>query len=538
MKWEVLLVEMLTKVNDYSFKQFVDLRNELNDWENPFLQKLFQNLWPNQYEDMSKELEPYIKKLSTNWRRATNEIARPENAPKIRHYNAYNERIDRIVRPLEAVQLTEEIFNDGLFTSKQQPYMGIMKRYFLHGNGEAGITCPLACTDGLIALIEEFYDEVPQAVREIYEHAKNGRNGQFAVGAQFMSEIQGGSNIPANVLKAVPHDGHYLLYGNKFFCSAVHADYSVVTARIDSTEDIAVFVVPTWLPGDKEKERRNYHTVNRLKWKLGTSELPSGEIDYNGARAYRIGPQNRGVALAVSIVLTRSRLDIGFSSAAFVMRAAREAILYARFRRVFDRKIDEFPMAAAQLDDLQDAAKRLAATAFQVYERFLQTDNENALQAFATREIILLQKIFASKEAVEKLRLAISIFGGHGAIEDFSSIPRLFRDSMVNELWEGPRNVLLAQIYRDLHKMTKKLPLHTILQAMFPNVTAEELQVAENELSRIMQIDLTALPTKENRQAARRWEQVWENLFLQYQHQIIASYEHATILPDHFVAQL
>lgn len=118
------------------------------------------------------------------------------------------------------------------------------------------------------------------------------------------------------------------------------------------------------------------------------------------------------------------------------MRAAREAMLYARFRQVFDRKIDEFPMAAAQLEDLQDAAKRMAATAFTIYERFLQTDNEDAVQAFATREIILLQKIFASKEAVEKLRLAISIFGGHGAIEDFSSIPRLFRDSMVNELWE------------------------------------------------------------------------------------------------------
>ncbi|MEK4700142.1 acyl-CoA dehydrogenase family protein [Solibacillus sp. FSL R7-0668] len=531
-------MEMATKVQDYSFKQFLKLRNSLNDWDNPFLQKLFQQLLQQDYEQFATDLEPYIKRLSTTWRNTTNEIARPENAPTIRHYNAYNERIDRIVRPLEAIQLTEEIFNDGLFSAHQQPYKGIVKRYFLHGNGETGITCPLACTDGLIALIEMFYDEVPQAVRDIYEHAKNGRNGQFAIGAQFMSEIQGGSNIPANVLRAVAHDDHYLLYGNKFFCSAVHADYSVVTARIEGTEDIAVFVVPTWLPGDKELERRNHHTVNRLKWKLGTSELPSGEIDYNGAVAYRIGPQNRGVALAVSIVLTRSRLDIGFSSAAFVMRAAREAMLYARFRQVFDRKIDEFPMAAAQLEDLQDAAKRMAATAFTIYERFLQTDNEDAVQAFATREIILLQKIFASKEAVEKLRLAISIFGGHGAIEDFSSIPRLFRDSMVNELWEGPRNVLLAQIYRDLHKITKTISLQRILQAMFPNVSLEQLQAAQQELQSIMQIDLTAMPTKENRQAARRWEQVWEALFLTYQQNIVENLEETSILPDQLLAQI
>ena len=34
--------------------------------------------------------------------------------------------------------------------------------------------------------------------------------------------------------------------------------------------------------------------------------------------------------------------------------------------------------------------------------------------------------------------VGISIFGGHGVIEDFSALPRIFRDAMVNELWEGP----------------------------------------------------------------------------------------------------
>ncbi|MGN7478174.1 acyl-CoA dehydrogenase family protein [Solibacillus silvestris] len=528
-----------TQTKNYSFTSFIQQRNVLNDWDNPFLQQVLKSILKEGYEALEQEIAPYVQKLSTTWREVTDELARPENSPKIRHYNAYNERIDRIIRPLEAVRLTEEIFNGGLFAKNNLPYEGITKRYFLHGNGEAGITCPLACTDGLIALIEAFYKEVPQPVKEIYEHAKNGRNGQFAVGAQFMSEIQGGSNIPANVLKAVSAGDHYLLYGNKFFCSAVHADYSVVTARVDGTDDVAVFVVPTWLEGDKEKEKRNHHTVNRLKWKLGTSELPSGEIDYDGAIAYRIGPQNRGVALAVSVVLTRSRLDIGFSSAAFVMRAAREAMLYAKFRQVFDRKIEEFPMAAAQLEDLQDAAKRMAATAFTVYERFLAVeDNSASLQAFAAREVILLQKIYASKEAVEKLRLAISIFGGHGAIEDFSSIPRLFRDSMVNELWEGPRNVLLAQIYRDLHKMLKTVALRDILTAMFPNLETGQLQDAEQELSRIMQIDLTALPNAQNRQAARRWEQIWESLFLAYQQQIVKDFEYAAILPESLFSQI
>ncbi|WP_075980743.1 acyl-CoA dehydrogenase family protein [Bacillus massilinigeriensis] len=523
----------MEKVQDsvsYTFQPFLEVRDKLSDFDNPFLLKVLEKTVGADWQEVEERLRPYVEKLSTKWRMATNEIARPENHPKLRHYDAYNNRIDRVVRPQEAIKLTEEVFGEGLFSSKQLPYEGIIKRYFLHGNGEAGITCPLACTDGLIALIEEFYDELPEEVRKIHTHTKEGINGDFALGAQFMSEIQGGSNIPANILRAVPDGAYYRLYGNKFFCSAVHADYSVVTARVDGTKDVAVFIVPSWLPGNKEKEIRNHFRINRLKWKLGTTELPSGEIDYDGAIAYRVGPQNRGVALAVSIVLTRSRLDIGFSSAAFVMRAAREAKLYAQFRHVFDRKIDEFPMAAAQIDDLEDAAKRMAATAFAIYKMFHEQDTLNELEGFALRELVLLQKIYASKEAVEKLRLAISIFGGHGAIEEFSSIPRLYRDSMVNELWEGPKNVLLAQIYRDLFKMQKQFSLNEILKTMFPHLAESEILGYSERIRKIMTQNLVAVPTKENKQAARNWELLWEELFLSYQYAVIKPYEELPIL--------
>lgn len=103
-------MEMATKVQDYSFKQFLKLRNSLNDWDNPFLQKLFQQLLQQDYEQFATDLEPYIKRLSTTWRNTTNEIARPENAPTIRHYNAYNERIDRIVRPLDKNSINRRNF--------------------------------------------------------------------------------------------------------------------------------------------------------------------------------------------------------------------------------------------------------------------------------------------------------------------------------------------------------------------------------------------------------------------------------------------
>lgn len=512
----------------YSFDEFLRKREALNDLDNPFLQKVIKDLDKSGFDELMKALTPFSEKLSNEWRKATSEYARPENHPKIRHFDAYNHRIDRIIRPKEAVQVTNEIFNEAVFSEKNLPFEGIVKRYLLHGNGEAAISCPLVCSDGLIALIEAFYDDVPEEIRQIHHHVKEGIDGAYGMGAQYMTEMQGGSDIPANVLKAVPHGNVYKLYGHKFFCSAVHSDYAVVTARIENTDNVAAFIVPSWLPDNKEKELRNSYQINRLKWKLGTTELPSGEIQYEGAIAYQIGPENKGVALAVSLVLTRSRLDIGFGSGAFLMRAAREAKLYASFRDVFGRKINQFPMAAAQLADLEYAAKRTVATAFHIYKKFDKIQDRSALEAFSLRELILLQKIYTSKETVEKLRLAISIFGGNGAIEDFSDIPRLFRDSLVNELWEGPRNVLLAQMYRDLLKAN--WPLQDVLQQMFPHLSEEDIARYTQEIKFIAAINLVNRPNAENMKAARRWEALWEELFVSYQDANTKPYEDLPIL--------
>ena len=117
-----------------------------------------------------------------------------------------------------------------------------------------------------------------------------------------MTEIQGGSDIPANLLEAEPHRDHYKIFGSKFFCSAAHADYSVITAKVTGSEDVGTFIVPSWLPEDKILEQRNSYRINRLKWKMGTSELPTAEIEYDGAIAYAVGPTDRGVANAVGIV--------------------------------------------------------------------------------------------------------------------------------------------------------------------------------------------------------------------------------------------
>ena len=136
---------------------------------------------------------------------------------------------------------------------------------------------------------------------------------------------------------------------------------------------------------------------------------------------------------------------------------------------------------------------------------------------FNIRELIMLQKMAASWDCTDVLREAMSIFGGHGVMEDFSSLPRLYRDSAINELWEGPRNVLLTQIHRDLQKASDWYKpaefVRNILSGLDDKIIAE--------LSREI-TELTAYPNlfqadEKTMDICRRWDYFCHKLFHAYQ---------------------
>lgn len=509
--------------NDYSFHSFVKEREDLTDFENPYMQNLLRYYGQDEGASFLTDMEKFSGKINSRWKPLIEHISQKELQPELIHYDAFNNRIDEIRRPMEMHMLEEEIFSEALFSKSTSHWERTVKRFLLHHQGEMGVMCPIACTDGLAAVMEQFEDELQPELKSILTHLKEGRNGTYGIGAQYMSEIQGGSNIPANQLLAVKDGQNYKLYGNKFFCSATHADYSVVTALVEGTKHVAMFIVPSWT--NEEKTIRNHYRINRLKNKLGTTELPTAEIDYDGAVAYQLGAVDKGIGLAVGTVLTRSRLDIGFSSAAFMMRAAREATMYAHFRDVFDRKIAEFPLAFAQLQELDEAAKRSTAAAFEIYNRFIHANQlgntpADLQEQYLVRELILLQKIFTSKEAVDMLRQAISIFGGHGVMEDFSSLPRLLRDAMVNELWEGPKNVLLSQIYRDLKKMKDWYPVKKFVADLLPGSDQSKVDHYAQELEQLLKSPLTGDISYQSIAHAKQWEAFCQSIFYEYQTQV------------------
>jgi alkylation response protein AidB-like acyl-CoA dehydrogenase len=531
---------MASAVNPYTFDAFLDRREQYDFYrDDSFFQNMLQKYASQEWDSLHPKLLEFSPKVSFRWKTMTERIARPDVHPYMLHYDAFNHRIDRIVRPMETLRLEKEIFAEGLFKSAMSPWEHFAKRFLLSELGEFGVMCPIACTDGLIALIEQFPDPSVPELALVLQHCKEGIDGDFGIGAQYMSEIQGGSDIPANRVEAVRDGNVWRLYGNKFFCSATHADYAVVTAKASDTGHIRTFIVPSWLPGDKEKERRNGHTIQRLKWKMGTAELPTAEIQYHGAVAYPVGPPERGVAVAVGIVLTLSRLSIGIGSAASMLRAAREARMYSEFREVFGRKIAEYPLAARQLRDLDTAARRTTAGAFKVYDLFVRLGKtslpgwtasetrEIRKKRFQLRELILLQKITTAKEAVDVLRKAMSIFGGHGVMEDFSSLPRLLRDAMVNELWEGPRNVLLTQIYRDLGRAAEWYDPSEFVRDVLEGVADVRVEPLASQLPALLRKPVIADPHEDAMEAAGEWETFCDTLFTLYQQQALDEWDAA-----------
>lgn len=525
-----------TRDNPYSFNEFLDWRNSFDFYaDDPFSQKAVKCYTGDQWEKIDKAAREISPRVSFRWRKMAESSARPEERPYVIHYDGHKNRIDRIVRPHELLTMEKEIFAEGCFSSRISPWEKLIKMYLIYQNGESCIGCPMTCTEGAVAILDKYAD-TPE-LKNILQHLREGIDGDFAIGAQYLSEIQGGSDVPANVLEAVNEDGAWRLYGTKFFCSATHADYAMVTAKPEGSEDVALFVIPSWLPGNKEKEIRNGYTIDRIKWKMGTSELTTAEITFNGALAYPVGPLNRGVANVVGVVLTFSRLTVGLSAAAFITRAVREAVHYAQFRDQFGVKIGQFPLLAYQLRKLERSARRTTAGAFKLYRDFLELpgglkgglaeeDTEDIRkQRFEVRELIMLQKVTASWDCTDTIRGAMSVFGGHGVMEDFSVLPRLYRDAAVNELWEGPRNVLLTQMHRDFQRASRWYDSREFVEHILEGAPAAVAQKLADEMVELLaHPDLFSMDEK-TLEVCERWDRFCGDLYHAYQDIALAEVE-------------
>jgi alkylation response protein AidB-like acyl-CoA dehydrogenase len=294
----------------------------------------------------------------------------------IEHYDGYGRRVDRIVLPDSTLRALAEVEGRArLGAGHGDPFVFYAQGYLYGQNGEAGVVCSLGCTDGMVRVLEALGDGAVH--RRAAGRIRGSTPGRVWHGAQFVTEAQGGSDVPANRAEAVEEGGRWRIYGRKWFCSNVNADYFLVTARARPSkagdEAVSLFLVPAYADDDLPEgphrgggtlaPLRNGYTIDRLKDKLGTRELATAELTFNGAVAYPIGPLERGLSNLLRYVLTTSRYYCVQSAASTLRQAERIASAYADFRTAFGRRLADYPLVAEHLAELKRAHRRASSIA-------------------------------------------------------------------------------------------------------------------------------------------------------------------------------
>ena len=325
--------------------------------------------------------------------------------------------------------------------------------YLLSHVGEGGHACPAVCTAGLARAVER---RGPDELRDRYLDGLFSTDyDQCLRGSQFLTEVHGGSDVGANAAVAIPDRAEpdaWRISGEKWFCSVADADLFAVTARPEGaaggTRGLGCFLVPRSLDGVVP----NGFRIRRLKDKLGTRCMASAEIDFDDALSWPIGAVEEGFHTAVEELLNASRWLNAVGSTGIMRRAYLEASSFARHRRAFGGPIGEIPIVRSQLASMKvDEHAALSSTL--VLTELLDAIDSGAAtdeQIAAHRILVNANKYVTSITATDVVHRGIELLGGNGTIEDFSALPRLYRDAIVYESWEGTHNVLSAQVQRDL----------------------------------------------------------------------------------------
>jgi acyl-CoA dehydrogenase len=308
---------------------------------------------------------------------------------------------------------------------------------YLFVQAEFGIMCPISVTDTSIHLIRKYAS--PELKEYLLPRMLSGDLATLWKGTQFMTEKAGGSDIGRIETVARNEAGTWRLYGEKWFCSHADADVALLLARPEGaspgTKGLALFALPRRL---KDGSRNSYRIV-RLKDKLGTRSMASGEIRLEGAVAYPVGRLDQGIKQMMDQV-NLSRLSHGVRAAAMMRRCVNEALTVARHRVTFGKRIIEHPLMRRQLMKLIVPTEQALSTTMAAAAAMAEADAGSAQAADVLRILTPLVKFRACRDNVTVATGAMEVRGGNGYVEEWVNA-RLVRDAQIGLLWEGTSNI-------------------------------------------------------------------------------------------------
>jgi putative acyl-CoA dehydrogenase len=387
-----------------------------------------------------------------------------ENPPKLRTHDRFGNRVDTVDfhpswHELMTIAVEHELHCSPWKDPRPGAHVARGAAFMCMSQAEAGIGCPISMTYSVIPALRTQPELAAEWEPRFLSATYDGRNAPVAekagaLAGMGMTEKQGGSDVRANSTVARPVNGggpgaEYELTGHKWFMSAPQCDAFLVLAQADG--GISCFLFPRWTPDGE----RNRFRLQRLKDKLGNRSNASSEIEFDSASAWLVGEEGAGVRTIIEMV-NHTRLDCVMGGATGMRAGVAQAIHHASHRSVFGRLLSEQPLMRNVLADLSvesEAATISAMRLARAYDEALAGDEEaQSLKRVANAVL----KYWICKRAPMHAGEALECLGGNGYVEE-SGMPRLFRESPLNSIWEGSGNVQCLDVLRAMIKSPASL---------------------------------------------------------------------------------
>ena len=376
------------------------------------------------------------------------------NPPVLKSHDRYGHRIDEVEfhpawHALMDAAVSNELHALPWHTPRAGAHVARAAFFFTLAQAEAGHGCPISMTYSVVPALRAQADVAAEWEPRVLstEYDPRSRPASEKRGALFgmaMTEKQGGSDVRANTTRAYPLGGEgagepYELVGHKFFVSAPMCDAFLVLAQANA--GLSCFLVPRWRPDGS----KNPLQIVRLKRKMGNVSNASSETELRGALGWMLGEPGHGVRTIIEMV-AMTRFDCMIGSSAGQRAAVAQALHHCSLRKAFGALLVDQPLMRNVLADLVLENEGSLALTMRV-ARALDRRGDDAHEELFARIATPVGKYWICKRTPGHAYEAMECIGGSGVMED-SPMPRLFRESPINAIWEGSGNVQCLDVLR------------------------------------------------------------------------------------------
>lgn len=320
--------------------------------------------------------------------------------------------------------------------------------YYLYGQVEHGLTCPLNMTDAFTRTIKKYAS--PELIEKYVPRLTTLDMSQLYQAGMFVTEQHAGSDVSQTETYA-RHDGDsWRLWGQKWFCSNASADVMLVLARPDDAPKGFAGISLFLMPKHRDDGSHNDYRIISLKDKICTKSMATGEIQLEGAQAYLIGEVGRGFQ-QIAEMMSQSRMSNSVRSAALMRRAYTESTFFARNRQAFGRAVGTLPLMKVQLEKMELLVEQGRSFAFHTAEVLRRADEGDGEMERLVRILTPLAKYRVCRDARKVTADSMEAHGGAGIIEEWPH-SRLMRDSFTMTIGEGTATVNALDVFRSIQK--------------------------------------------------------------------------------------